>query len=347
MGALEDAIFALSLEGGPDEEVGSITEAPMDWAGIMRGGPSVADGLEDGGFAKEFSLPASRLAELRSFVGVILHTDVQGFNEVHYYDSPAKLERAWSDITDALVTEDEFQGRLKQFDPGPMISSVSARIHALRTEALKAGDYAQVKICDLALDGDKLAQAKCERVLNQAVAAEFEGNPKKRKHHGRASVSYVPKVVATEAEARSLSRSTGERVRFTAAHGGFVDPPGLRLTRPNPRAAELDEHAARELELYIENDYPLVGAPNSQGKQIEKNLEQKVKKGTFDFEKSIKLWEYLIEAGAKKYSKEFSIGSDWAASFSPATRRYVAQRFAQSFADERQLRQNSHRRGQR
>ena len=106
----------------------------------------------------------------------------------------------------------------------------------------------------------------------------------------------------------------------------------------NARGGELDENAARELELYIENEYSLIEAPNSQGKAIEKNLLRKIKQGKFDYEKSIDGWMYLIEDGAKKYSKEFSTGTDWHKMFSPATRRFVAERFAQHFAQEHGVR---------
>lgn len=107
---------------------------------------------------------------------------------------------------------------------------------------------------------------------------------------------------------------------------------------PNARGGAFDEHAARELELYIENEYKLVGSPNSQGKSIEKNLERKIAQGKFDYERSIDAWAHLIESGAKMYCQEF--GGTWHEMFSPATRQHVAERFAQHFADEHQLRQN-------
>lgn len=102
----------------------------------------------------------------------------------------------------------------------------------------------------------------------------------------------------------------------------------------NGRREEPDTQAARELSLYIENDYALVGAPNSQGKAIEKNLLQKVQNGSFDLDKSVLAWMYLMEAGAKKYAKEFAAERDWSKIFNKPTRELVAYEFAVTFHDE-------------
>lgn len=101
------------------------------------------------------------------------------------------------------------------------------------------------------------------------------------------------------------------------------------------RRDEVDDHAATELELYIENDYELVGADNSLGKNIEKMLAKKVKRGNFEVLPSIKAWMYLIDAGAKKYAKEFgSSEREWPKLFNKATREKVATRFARHWAQE-------------
>lgn len=102
----------------------------------------------------------------------------------------------------------------------------------------------------------------------------------------------------------------------------------------NASRSEPDETAARELSLYIENEYSLVGAPNSIGKSIEKNLLKKLQNGTFNLALSEKAWMYLMEAGAKKYSKEYSDGRDWASMFNKATRELVAHEFATTFYEE-------------
>lgn len=104
---------------------------------------------------------------------------------------------------------------------------------------------------------------------------------------------------------------------------------------PAKHREPVDDHAATELELYIENDYELVGKDNSLGKNIEAMLMKKVKRGTFEVLPSIKAWMYLIDAGAKKYAKEFgSSEREWPKLFNKATREKVATRFARHWAQE-------------
>jgi hypothetical protein len=104
---------------------------------------------------------------------------------------------------------------------------------------------------------------------------------------------------------------------------------------PTKHREPVDDHAATELELYIENDYELVGKDNSLGKNIEAMLAKKVKRGTFEVLPSIKAWMYLIDAGAKKYAKEFgSSEREWPKLFNKATREKVATRFARHWAQE-------------
>ncbi len=113
---------------------------------------------------------------------------------------------------------------------------------------------------------------------------------------------------------------------------------GESYTKHSPNASrrreEPDETAARELSLYIENEYDLVGAPNSQGKAIEKNLLKKIKNGTFNLELSEKAWMYLMETGAKKYCKEYADAREWSKVFNKPTRELVAHEFATTFAEE-------------
>lgn len=97
----------------------------------------------------------------------------------------------------------------------------------------------------------------------------------------------------------------------------------------NPRGSTVDEHAATELSLYIENEYSLIGAPNSIGKSIDANLRKKIAAGTYDQRLAPKAWLYLIEAGAKKYTKELGGGS-----FNLATRMQVAKDFAIAWEQE-------------
>jgi hypothetical protein len=58
-----------------------------------------------------------------------------------------------------------------------------------------------------------------------------------------------------------------------------------------------------ELRLYIDNERDLY----QQRKAIEANLEKKMAKGTYDASKAPLAWMHMVDAGAKKYAKEFDV----------------------------------------
>jgi hypothetical protein len=95
---------------------------------------------------------------------------------------------------------------------------------------------------------------------------------------------------------------------------------------------ETPEAVVAELELYIENDGDLY---RSQTTSILKNLATKKAQGAYKHDLAVKAFEYLVEAGAKKYAKEFgSPGHPWHKMFDVPTRRAVAKSFAKSFETE-------------
>ena len=95
---------------------------------------------------------------------------------------------------------------------------------------------------------------------------------------------------------------------------------------------ETPEAVVAELELYIENDGDLY---RSQTTSILKNLTTKHAQGAYKHDLAVRAFEYLVEAGAKKYAKEFgSPGHPWHKMFDVATRRAVAKSFAKSFETE-------------
>ncbi len=90
-----------------------------------------------------------------------------------------------------------------------------------------------------------------------------------------------------------------------------------------------DEHAATELVMFIENTSDLSpDGPHGQGHSVLLNALRKWKKGTYDPELAVRLFEYLAESGAKRYQTEF--GSD-APIFNPATRHEAAKQLEASF----------------
>ena len=89
---------------------------------------------------------------------------------------------------------------------------------------------------------------------------------------------------------------------------------------------------ARELQLFIDNDFQLY---RQQHEPIIRSLMRKRARGTFDLEKSVKLWSYLVESGAKKYHQEFGSRRDkWSDTFNPRTRELAARKMARRFKED-------------
>lgn len=84
---------------------------------------------------------------------------------------------------------------------------------------------------------------------------------------------------------------------------------------------------ARELQLYIDNDYRLYQMRQA----IYDNLTKKQNKGTYDHRKAPQAFSYLVEAGARAYAKEFATAPEWNKIFSVAVRKELAQEYADDF----------------
>lgn len=119
-----------------------------------------------------------------------------------------------------------------------------------------------------------------------------------------------------------LSKNASRRERTHAALAGHPDP-------------EIDEHAANELELYLDNDRRFApGSPTGQGRAIANNMLRKIKKGVYDHTLAVQGWMHVVESAAKTYTKEFESSLPWNKMFNVATRRAVAQSLADRFKRE-------------
>lgn len=112
---------------------------------------------------------------------------------------------------------------------------------------------------------------------------------------------------------------------------------GVRRQASAGVGRDLDEAAMTELELYIDNDGDLY---RQRTQPIEKNLYLKITKGTYSKQLAPKLWGHLVEAGAKKYAREFSApqrrggfvtSSEWTRMFPKAERDALAAEYARRF----------------
>lgn len=118
---------------------------------------------------------------------------------------------------------------------------------------------------------------------------------------------------------------SGKPISFDAKHRNGS-------TRMNGAKSVADPVAARELELYIENEGALVAAANSMGRAIMRNLAGMIARGTYDSTKAWKAWMPLADEGAKRYTREY--GDRFGTVFNKATREMVANALAEAFESE-------------
>ena len=94
----------------------------------------------------------------------------------------------------------------------------------------------------------------------------------------------------------------------------------------------IDEHAATELKLYIDNDGDLY---RRQTTSILKNLATKKARGEYKHDLAVKAFGYLVQAGAKKYANEFEPTMRvWHQIFNAPTRQRVAEELTRDFEGE-------------
>ena len=122
-----------------------------------------------------------------------------------------------------------------------------------------------------------------------------------------------------------MSQGLGEESVVEAEH---------KFTK-NSVTEEADDDAARELELYAENDEALY---RQSYVPIAKNLSKKFKKGVYDSELAKKLWKYHADRAAQKYGMDHAGGSkEGLRMFSPDTRRAFARSLEDYWHDEMKI----------
>jgi hypothetical protein len=197
----------------------------------------------------------------------------------------------------------------------------------------------------------KLTQAQA---VKQAWAISYSKN--------RAGVGAAPKKKSAPTKVKAKkSKRTSEMHTDTKSHNVNIrvvsgikvkskelrkqlEKKGYKLTHgytvaKRKRIGEMptfsDPDAAREIELYADNDSQLYFQMR---KPILINLGKKYKKGTYDIDKAAKLWRYYIEAAMKKYNKEFgSRGDKWFELLNTNDRNLLARDYAIRTKEEFEL----------
>jgi len=172
--------------------------------------------------------------------------------------------------------------------------------------------------------------------------------PAKRKNARKTSGGFDLYFGTPSSQTWAGTFATREQARYKAdellgeygepSHGVHIVAARAPAKRKNARRAALppmrnngsrsvvDAVAARELELYVENEASLIGPGNTLGANVMRMLAARIVRGTYDNTKAWKAWSPLVAEGAKRYKRE--IGPINA---SKATRDAVATRLSEAF----------------
>jgi hypothetical protein len=98
---LDSYVYEVSLQGGCDDDMGSVQEDGV-WYGLMKNGHTIFQD-HDPGMEK---LNEDERKKLSECAGVIIREDSNGFVHVSYYETSADLDTAWRDVEAALAEAD-------------------------------------------------------------------------------------------------------------------------------------------------------------------------------------------------------------------------------------------------
>jgi hypothetical protein len=90
---LDEYVYQASLDGGPDEELGSCQEIGI-WYGLMKPGHTI---FRDNDPLYE-ELTDTESSVLIDCAGVIISENSSGFVGVEYYETDEELQADWSDL---------------------------------------------------------------------------------------------------------------------------------------------------------------------------------------------------------------------------------------------------------
>jgi hypothetical protein len=114
---LDSYVYSVSLDGGCDEEEGSVSESGA-WYGIMRNGRTI---FRDHDPMLE-TLNAAEQEKLTSSAGVILYEDSNGFVYVSYYATDDELNAEWAKVVAEFAEPEEEDENRVSCDQCQMLS---------------------------------------------------------------------------------------------------------------------------------------------------------------------------------------------------------------------------------
>jgi hypothetical protein len=168
----------------------------------------------------------------------------------------------------------------------------------------------------------KAAPKKAAKVVKKAAPKKAA----KKKHTKYGVVKKHVRRVAGMKKPESVHKDTKSHnvnIRVVSGIGKNIKIGSMPVYR--------DKDAAREIQLYADNDSQLY---YQRRKPILQNLSKKYLKGQYDIDKAAKLWRYYIDAALQKYHKEFGGRGSWSNLLSVPDRNLLAIEYAKATKDE-------------
>jgi hypothetical protein len=160
----------------------------------------------------------------------------------------------------------------------------------------------------------------CRGYCRQATDRQLRNiyaDEKKRARQNPGETGRVAKIFARAAKDEMEKRGISE---------------SAALQEANYKGYETSGDDVTELRLFIDNDADLY---RGQTTSIHKNLMTKIGQGKYNRDLAVKLFMYLVDAGAQKYTKEYSgPGIKWHEQFPKKTRQAVAVHLRDFFENE-------------
>ena len=104
-----------------------------------------------------------------------------------------------------------------------------------------------------------------------------------------------------------------------------------RMTNTNKLSDDVHEFL-----LYAQNDGKLY---EEFVRPTEQLLEQKMEAGTYSHPRAIITWNYVVDAAARKYVRDFSISESWYHRFPKSVRNMAAAEWADQWRQEYEVRE--------
>ena len=163
------------------------------------------------------------------------------------------------------------------------------------------------------------------KAIKKAMKEAFENLDEAKPEYNKDSVDKA--IASSSRSGKKVSKKEASAIH-RLLKGRSSKPKNESFEEEVELDEQVDQVSLRELELFIDNDYQIY----RQRESIEKNIQRKVKSGKYDHSMAAKLWQYMVDAGAKKYVKEF--GGNVRDMFPKQLRMALAKQYADEYKEE-------------